>query len=51
MGGFATLHFGLRHPKLARSLAICGCGYGAEKEQRDTFRAESEALAQLFDGE
>jgi pimeloyl-ACP methyl ester carboxylesterase len=49
MGGFATLHFGLRHPKLARSLAICGCGYGAEKEQRDTFRAESEALAQLFD--
>ena len=26
MGGFATLHFGLRHPGRGRSRAICGCG-------------------------
>ncbi|MEO8714058.1 MAG: alpha/beta hydrolase [Acetobacteraceae bacterium] len=30
MGGFATLHFGFRHPARARSLTVAGCGYGAE---------------------
>lgn len=40
MGGFATLHFGFRHPGRARSLAVCGCGYGAEPSERDKFRAE-----------
>jgi len=49
MGGFATLHFGLRHAKLARSLVICGCGYGAEPGQGETFRQESEDLARIFD--
>ncbi len=34
MGGFAALHFALRHPQLARSLVIAGVGYGAEPEQR-----------------
>jgi pimeloyl-ACP methyl ester carboxylesterase len=51
MGGFATLHFGLRHAKLARSLAICGCGYGAEPAKREAFRQESEALAKMFESE
>jgi len=51
MGGFATLHFGLRHANLARSLAICGCGYGAEPGQREIFRQESEALARIFESE
>jgi len=51
MGGFATLHFGLRHPAMARSLTICGCGYGAKPETRDIFRKESEELAALFDRE
>jgi pimeloyl-ACP methyl ester carboxylesterase len=32
MGGFATLHFGLRYPQRARSLCIGGCGYGAEAD-------------------
>jgi pimeloyl-ACP methyl ester carboxylesterase len=45
MGGFATLHFGLRHPQRARSLCIGGCGYGAEPDQRERFRAEAEAIA------
>ena len=31
MGGFATLHFGFRHPGRALSLCVAGCGYGAEK--------------------
>jgi pimeloyl-ACP methyl ester carboxylesterase len=34
MGGFAALHFALRHPQLARSLVIAGVGYGAKPEQQ-----------------
>jgi pimeloyl-ACP methyl ester carboxylesterase len=45
MGGFATLHFGLRHPDRALSLCIGGCGYGAEADQRERFRAEADAIA------
>jgi pimeloyl-ACP methyl ester carboxylesterase len=41
MGGFATLHFGFRHPTRARSLAVCGCGYGAEPASGDHFRDEA----------
>lgn len=40
MGGFATLHFGFRHPARARSLTVAGCGYGAEPAKRDVFREE-----------
>jgi pimeloyl-ACP methyl ester carboxylesterase len=45
MGGFATLHFGFRHPARARSLTVGGCGYGAEPAQRETFRAEAATIA------
>jgi pimeloyl-ACP methyl ester carboxylesterase len=48
MGGFATLHFGFRHPGQARSLVVAGCGYGAEPGQRDRFRAEAEAIADFI---
>ena len=44
MGGFATLHFGFRHPNRALSLVVAGCGYGAEKEQQAKFRAEVEIV-------
>ncbi len=46
MGGFATLHFGLRHPAMARSLAVCGCGYGAEPGKREQFQREAAAQAE-----
>jgi len=45
MGGFASLHFGFRHPARARSLVVAGVGYGAEKDQQVRFRAEVEAVA------
>ena len=45
MGGFATLHFGFRHPARALSLVVAGCGYGAEKEQQAKFRGEVELVA------
>jgi pimeloyl-ACP methyl ester carboxylesterase len=49
MGGFATLHFGFRHPGRALSLVVAGCGYGAEKGQQERFRAEAEAIAKFID--
>src|SRR5215208_5538266 len=45
MGGFATLHFGFRHPGRALALCVGGCGYGAEFEERERFRAEAEVIA------
>ncbi len=48
MGGFATLHFGFRHPDRALSLCVAGCGYGAEPEQRIRFRAEAEEIARFI---
>jgi pimeloyl-ACP methyl ester carboxylesterase len=48
MGGFATLHFGFRHPKRALSLVVAGVGYGAEKDQQGKFRSEVEAVAQAL---
>jgi pimeloyl-ACP methyl ester carboxylesterase len=45
MGGFATLHYGFRHPTRALSLCVAGCGYGAEKGQTEKFRAEAETIA------
>jgi pimeloyl-ACP methyl ester carboxylesterase len=48
MGGFATLHFGFRHPGRARSLVVGGCGYGAEPGQRGRFKTEAAAIAQTL---
>jgi pimeloyl-ACP methyl ester carboxylesterase len=49
MGGFATLHVGITYPQRARSLVVAGCGYGAEPDKRDKFRAECEAAAASFE--
>jgi pimeloyl-ACP methyl ester carboxylesterase len=51
MGGFATLHFGFRHPHRALSLCVGGCGYGAEPTQRARFRAEADATAGFIQSE
>jgi pimeloyl-ACP methyl ester carboxylesterase len=48
MGGFCTLHLGLRHRERARSLTVAACGYGAQPERRETFRAECAAIAEAF---
>ena len=49
MGGFAALHVGLAYPQRARSLVIAGCGYGAEPDKKEKFRAECEAAAASFE--
>jgi pimeloyl-ACP methyl ester carboxylesterase len=51
MGGFCTLHLGLRHPERALSLVLAGCGYGAQPERAESFRAECEATARAFESE
>jgi pimeloyl-ACP methyl ester carboxylesterase len=35
----------LRHQQRALSLCIGGCGYGAEPDKRETFRAEADVIA------
>ena len=51
MGGFATLHLGLRHPARASALVVAGCGYGAPKGARAGFRRETEAVAERLERE
>jgi pimeloyl-ACP methyl ester carboxylesterase len=51
MGGFATLHLGLRHPGRARSLVVAACGYGAQPERQAAFREESGMIADAFASE
>jgi pimeloyl-ACP methyl ester carboxylesterase len=51
MGGFCTLHLGLRHPDRALSLTVAGCGYGSHPDRRATWPAESEATARAFETE
>jgi pimeloyl-ACP methyl ester carboxylesterase len=51
MGGFATLHFGFRHPRRARSLTVAGCGYGAEPSKREMFRAEGARTVEFIRAE
>jgi pimeloyl-ACP methyl ester carboxylesterase len=48
MGGYATLHFGLRHPERALSLVVAGCGYGSVAADRVQFQRDVAATAQRF---
>jgi len=49
MGAFATLHFGMAYADRALSITICGCGYGAEPDTREEFRALSLSVASNFE--
>jgi pimeloyl-ACP methyl ester carboxylesterase len=49
MGGYATLHFGLRHPDRALSLVVAGAGYGSVAGDRAKFRQDTEVVARRFE--
>ncbi|MFE8646612.1 alpha/beta fold hydrolase [Sphingomonas sp. NCPPB 2930] len=49
MGGFATLHFGLRYADRALSLVVAGAGYGAEKQHEQYFRDVSLEVGRQFE--
>jgi pimeloyl-ACP methyl ester carboxylesterase len=46
MGGYATLHFGLTYPRMARSLVIAGAGHGSDPDKRERFLADCAVLAE-----
>ena len=50
MGGYATLHFGLRYARMARSLTVIGAGYGSDPDKRAQFLTDTEVMARRFDG-
>jgi pimeloyl-ACP methyl ester carboxylesterase len=49
MGGYATVHFGLRYPKLAMSLSAIGVGYGSDPDKREQFLKDTEVMARRFE--
>ncbi|HZP88065.1 MAG TPA: alpha/beta fold hydrolase [Burkholderiales bacterium] len=49
MGGYATLHFGIRFPKRALSLAICGAGHGSDPSTRESFLKDAAELAERLE--
>lgn len=49
MGGYATLHFGLRYAPMARSLTVIGAGYGSDPDKRAQFLRDTEVMARRFE--
>jgi len=48
MGGFASLHFGIKYSARALGLVVAGCGYGAHPDKREEFQRSSRANAKLI---
>jgi pimeloyl-ACP methyl ester carboxylesterase len=49
MGGYATLHFGLRYAGMARSITVIGAGYGSDPDKRAQFLRDTEVMARRFE--
>ena len=49
MGGFATVHFALRYPRMALSLTAIGVGYGSDPDKRAQFAKDTEVMARRFE--
>jgi pimeloyl-ACP methyl ester carboxylesterase len=45
MGGFATLHFGIKYSARALGIVVGGCGYGSVRATREAFQEDSRANA------
>jgi len=45
MGGFASLHFGIKYSPRALGIVVGGCGYGSVKATREAFQEDSRANA------
>jgi len=51
MGGYASLHFGLRYPQRALSITVAGAGYGSVAAEREKFRKDSDEVARRFEAD
>ena len=49
MGGYATVHFGLRYARRALSLTAIGVGFGADADKRAQFLKDTEVFARRFE--
>ena len=49
MGAFCTVHFGMRHAAMARSLVVVGCGYGAPPGEHEGFSRQCREFADRID--
>jgi pimeloyl-ACP methyl ester carboxylesterase len=49
MGGYAALHFAIRHGKRALSSTAIGAGFGSDPDKREQFLRDTEAQARRFD--
>ncbi len=49
MGGYATLHFGLRYAHRALSLTAVGVGFGSDPDKRSQFLRDNEIMARRFE--
>jgi pimeloyl-ACP methyl ester carboxylesterase len=49
MGGFATVHFGLNYPRLAKSLTAIGVGYGSDPDKLKQFYRDNAEMASRFE--
>ena len=49
MGGYATLHLGLRYARMAFSLTVLGAGYGSDPDKRSQFLRDTEVMARRLD--
>jgi pimeloyl-ACP methyl ester carboxylesterase len=49
MGGFATVHFGLDYPRMAKSLTAVGVGYGSDPGNYEQFLKDNAEMAERFD--
>ncbi len=49
MGGYATLHFGLRYARMALSISVIGAGYGSDPDKGPQFLRDTEIMARRFD--
>ncbi|BDD87949.1 alpha/beta hydrolase [Desulfofustis limnaeus] len=45
MGSVTTLDFALRYPSRARSITVCGCGYGSIAAERKAWLESNEVMA------
>ena len=48
MGAYTTLQFGLRYPRMARSLTLVGVGAGSDLAKLEQFHRDTEAQAQRY---
>ena len=49
MGGYATVHFGLRYASMAMSLTAVGVGYGSDPDKREQFLKDTEVMAKRLE--